>query len=140
MYYTEYACDRMMSEKPGAKNIWESTVLQLAESDELVMNAVLAAGSVHLAASMSNNQAIEEATTRYVLHSITGLQLALKDWDGSSSAVSDDTIRLMLVTCLLAEHEVRPRAPISLFCYAGLVVPPTLSSFVSYLAQWICLL
>ncbi|KAH7141738.1 fungal-specific transcription factor domain-containing protein [Dactylonectria macrodidyma] len=82
-----------------------STVLQFAEPDELVMNAVLAVGSVHLAASMSSNQVIEEATTRFLLHSITGLQLALKDWVGSSSAMSDDTLRLMLVTCLLAEHD-----------------------------------
>ncbi|KAH7115461.1 fungal-specific transcription factor domain-containing protein [Dactylonectria estremocensis] len=104
-YYVEYTSDRMMSQKPGATNVWKSTVLQLAESDELVMNAVLAVGSVHWAASLSSNQAIEEATTRYVLHSITGLQLALKDWIGGSSAMSDDTLRLMLVTCLLAEHE-----------------------------------
>ncbi|KAH6867840.1 fungal-specific transcription factor domain-containing protein [Thelonectria olida] len=104
-YYVEHTSDRMMSQKPGATNVWKSTVVQLAESDELVMNAVLAVGSVHLAASMHGNQAIEEATTRYVLHSTTGLQLALKNWVGGSSTMGDDTLRLMLVTCLLAEHE-----------------------------------
>lgn len=107
-YYVDYTSDRLISQKPGATNVWKSTVLQVAESDELVLNAVLAVGSVHLAAGIVNNHAVEEATTRYVLRSITGLQRALERWVGGSSAVSDETLRLMLVTCLLAEHEVSP--------------------------------
>ncbi|WAO84734.1 Fungal specific transcription factor domain-containing protein [Fusarium falciforme] len=97
----------MMSQKPGANNVWKSTVLQLAESDRLVMNAVLAVGSVHLAAGVTDNQlqGIEQAMTKYVLRSITGLQLALQHWGGNGSTMSDDTLRLMLGTCLLAEHE-----------------------------------
>ncbi|KAJ3456026.1 hypothetical protein MRS44_016049 [Fusarium solani] len=107
-FYLEYTTDRMMSQKPGANNVWKSTVLQLAESDRLVMNAVLAVGSVHLAAGVTGNQlqGIEQAMTKYVLRSITGLQLALQHWVGNESTVSDDTLRVMLVTCLLAEHEV----------------------------------
>ncbi|KAH7230374.1 fungal-specific transcription factor domain-containing protein [Fusarium solani] len=106
-FYLEYTADRMMSQKPGANNVWKSTVLQLAESDRLVMNAVLAVGSVHLAAGVTGNQlqGIEQATTKYVLRSITGLQLALQHWVGNESTVSDDALRVMLVTCLLAEHE-----------------------------------
>ncbi|KAH6616051.1 hypothetical protein B0J18DRAFT_459962 [Chaetomium sp. MPI-SDFR-AT-0129] len=124
-YYVDYTSDRLLSQKPGATNVWQSTVLQFAESDELVLNAVLAVGSVHLAASMVDNRAVEEATTRYVLRSITGLQRGLERWVGNSSTVSDETLRLMLVTCLLAEHEeshpyyIGPVSSPSMMCIGG---------------------
>ncbi|KAH7177104.1 fungal-specific transcription factor domain-containing protein [Dactylonectria macrodidyma] len=103
-YYIQYTSELLMSKKSGADNIWKSTVLQLAESDELVMNGVLAVGSVHLSASMPQNQAVEEITAGYLLKSITGLRRALKAWVSSDKS-ADDTLRLMLVTSLLAEHE-----------------------------------
>lgn len=105
-YYMDYTSDRLMSQKPGAVNVWKRDVLQLAESDNLIMEAVLAVGGAHLAARMTKNQVILGATIKYVVHSIAGLQLALKKWIDGNSALGVDTLRLMLVTCLLAEYEV----------------------------------
>jgi hypothetical protein len=106
LFYIDYTSERMIPRKPGTTNVWKSTILQLAETDELVLNAVLALGSIHLAAGKGKNHPVAEANTKYMLRCINGLQPLLKDWVGSTTAIGDDTLRLMLVTCLLAEHEV----------------------------------
>ncbi|KAM6529418.1 hypothetical protein FALCPG4_007553 [Fusarium falciforme] len=105
LFYIDYTSERMIPREPGTTNVWKSTILQLAETDELVLNAVLALGSIHLAAGQGNNHPVAEANSKYMLRCITGLQPLLKDWVGSTTAIGDDTLRLMLVTCLLAEHE-----------------------------------
>lgn len=98
--------ERLISQKPGFSNIWRSTILQSAASDVLIPDGILSVGGVHLAASTDNNPAIREATTAFVLRSIAGLQQALKKWSVNSSASTDDTLRLVVITFLLAQHDV----------------------------------
>ena len=102
--YVEYICPRLLSAPPGYPNPFLQDVLPLANSDTLIMNAVLALGGSKL--SSSRNRQDDERVLECYGEAIRELKLQLTRWVEGSVTEERDCLRVFLTIILLCNFEV----------------------------------
>ncbi|KAF4435961.1 hypothetical protein FACUT_6812 [Fusarium acutatum] len=105
-FFIDHTTQLILCEKPGISNIWRGVVLQLAHSDELVMDGILAAGSVHMLPNITQDSTMMRQPNSYLSKALKGVKRELEDWRKNDVKTATQTSRLMLVMSLLTIREL----------------------------------
>ncbi|KAK2743504.1 hypothetical protein FQN57_004801 [Myotisia sp. PD_48] len=102
-------------------NPFQDEVPLLAESDRVVMYAVLALAGMHMG-YYTQDKAREQASVRHYILAMKELHPAIADWVAGSQG---EAVRLLLITVLLVYYEVCPSYPRYILTESGLSTPRT---------------
>jgi hypothetical protein len=102
-FYVEFTCPQLLSMPPEFSEPFLAAVLPWAFSDPLILNALLAAGAFPKALGQEP-KGVEAKSLQHYWRAIRELKVALTDWE---TGYDGDPLRLLLITLLLRQHEVR---------------------------------